>query len=94
MGSIKLTGGEPFIHPDIEKIIDHTIKQGLRLTIETNGVKCTPKLVEKIAKAKGAFVSVSLDGDNAETHEWVRGVPGCFEAALQGIRNLVKGGIR
>jgi MoaA/NifB/PqqE/SkfB family radical SAM enzyme len=39
-------------------------------------------------------VSVSLDGSDAETHEWVRGVEGCFEAALQGIRNLVAAGIR
>lgn len=94
MGGVKLTGGEPFIHPDIEKILDHIIEQGLQLTIETNGVKCTPNLVEKIAKAKRPFVSVSLDGDNATTHEWVRGVEGSFEAALQGVRNLVKGGIR
>lgn len=93
MSSVKLTGGEPFIHPDIEKIIDHINEQELQLTIETNGVKCTPNLVEKIAKAKRPFVSVSLDGDNVATHEWVRGVDGSFEAALQGIRNLVKGGI-
>lgn len=94
MRSVKLTGGEPFIHPDIEKILDHISEQDLRLTIETNGVKCTPELVEKIAKAKGPFVSVSLDGDNAVTHEWVRGVKGSFEKALQGVRNLVRGGIR
>jgi SynChlorMet cassette radical SAM/SPASM protein ScmF len=37
---------------------------------------------------------VSLDGTDARTHEWVRGVEGCFEAALDGIRNLVAAGIR
>jgi SynChlorMet cassette radical SAM/SPASM protein ScmF len=37
---------------------------------------------------------VSLDGANAEAHEWVRGVPGCFEAALEGVRNLVKVGFK
>jgi SynChlorMet cassette radical SAM/SPASM protein ScmF len=30
-----------------------------------------------------------MDGANADIHEWVRGVPGCFEKTLQGIRNLV-----
>jgi len=31
---------------------------------------------------------------DAETHEWVRGVTGCFEAALKGIGNLVGAGLR
>jgi SynChlorMet cassette radical SAM/SPASM protein ScmF len=39
-------------------------------------------------------ISVSLDGADADTHEWVRGVKGCFDAALDGIRNLVAAGIR
>jgi len=94
LSGVKLTGGEPLIHPKIEQILDHVCETGLRLTIETNGTKCTPEIVEKIVKNKGAFVSVSLDGDDAETHEWVRGVPGCFDAALEGVRNLVRAGLR
>jgi len=94
LSGVKLTGGEPLIHPDIEKILDHIHETGLRLTIETNGVKCTPRIVEKIVKNKGSFVSVSLDGADAEIHEWVRGVPGSFNAALEGVRNLVKAGLR
>jgi SynChlorMet cassette radical SAM/SPASM protein ScmF len=39
-------------------------------------------------------VSVSLDGADAATHEWVRGVSGSFDAAINGIENLVKAGIR
>jgi len=94
LSAVKLTGGEPLIHPDIEKILDHIREQDLRLTIETNGVKCTPELVAKIAQHKKAFISVSLDGVDADTHEWVRGVPGCFDAAVEGIRNLVKAKLR
>ena len=37
---------------------------------------------------------MSLDAPDAETHEWVRGVPGCFDAALEGVRNLVRAGLR
>jgi radical SAM protein with 4Fe4S-binding SPASM domain len=47
-----------------------------------------------MASCKEPFVSVSLDGADAETHEWVRGVPGCFDAALEGLRNLVEAGFR
>jgi SynChlorMet cassette radical SAM/SPASM protein ScmF len=94
LAAVKLTGGEPLLHPGIEKILDIARQENLHLTMETNGVLCTPALAERIASCGQPFVSVSLDGADAATHEWVRGVEGCFEAALQGIRNLVAAGIR
>lgn len=93
MSGVKLTGGEPLIHPDISKILDHIKEEDLQLTVETNGVECTPEIAEKIARCENPFVSVSLDGTDAETHEWVRGVEGSFQAALNGIRNLVNTGL-
>jgi SynChlorMet cassette radical SAM/SPASM protein ScmF len=89
---VKLTGGEPLLHPQIDEILEIIRSKDLRLIVETNGVLCTPELAQKMASCKNSFVSVSLDGVNAETHEWVRGVEGCFEAALDGIRNLVRAG--
>ena len=92
--AVKLTGGEPFIHPRIGEIIDHVNSQNLRLNIETNGVLLTKELVSKVRENKRSFVSVSVDGENAETHEWVRRVPGCFDGALNGIKLLKDAGFR
>jgi len=64
------------------------------LTIETNGLLCTPEIAAEIAKSPKRFVSVSIDGADAETHEWVRGVPGSFKAARQAVNNLIAAGIR
>lgn len=47
-----------------------------------------------MAKINNILVSVSLDGPDAQTHEWVRGVQGSFAAAVQGIKNLIGAGIR
>jgi SynChlorMet cassette radical SAM/SPASM protein ScmF len=94
LSGVKLTGGEPLLHPQIDELLAFVRAEGLDLTIETNGVLCTAALAERIAGCKSAFVSVSLDGADAATHEWVRGVEGCFEAALQGIRNLVAAGLK
>jgi SynChlorMet cassette radical SAM/SPASM protein ScmF len=91
---IKLTGGEPLLHPQVHEILEYIRTEDLRLTVETNGVLCTPELARKMADCKNPFVSVSIDGADPETHEWVRGVVGCFEAALKGIRNLVEAGLR
>lgn len=93
---IKLTGGEPLMHPGITQLLEIVRREELHLTIETNGVLCTPEVAAQIAAfPKGKrFVSVSLDGADAATHEWVRGVEGCFEAAQRGVRNLVAAGLR
>jgi SynChlorMet cassette radical SAM/SPASM protein ScmF len=82
------------MHPDILALIEHVRAEGLRMVVETNGVLCTSGLAEQIAGCQGAFVSVSLDGADAATHEWVRGVEGSFDAALNGVRNLVAAGLR
>jgi SynChlorMet cassette radical SAM/SPASM protein ScmF len=91
---VKLTGGEPLLHPQIYGILEVIRTEELPLIVETNGVLCTPDLARKMATCKNPFVSVSLDGADPETHEWVRGVDGCFGAALKGIRNLVGAGFR
>jgi SynChlorMet cassette radical SAM/SPASM protein ScmF len=91
---VKLTGGEPLLHPQIEEILEVIRKEDLSLNVETNGVLCTPELASKMAACKNPLVSVSLDGTDAETHEWVRGVEGCFETALKGVQNLVETGLR
>ncbi|MGQ9688680.1 MAG: SynChlorMet cassette radical SAM/SPASM protein ScmF [Desulfobaccales bacterium] len=92
--AVKLTGGEPLLHPRITEIIEIIKAANLRLVVETNGVLLTPELAAAMAACRQPHVSVSLDGVEAATHEWVRGVPGCFPAAVNGITYLVQAGIK
>jgi SynChlorMet cassette radical SAM/SPASM protein ScmF len=94
LSGVKLTGGEPMLHPHFIRLLEIVRRENLKLTIETNGLLCTPETAAEIAKSPDRFVSVSIDGVDAATHEWVRGVPGAFEAARQAVRNLVAVGIR
>lgn len=91
---VKLTGGEPLMHPQIHEILKIIQVHGLNLVVETNGVLCSHEIAQEIAGCKDPFVSVSIDGADMRTHEWVRGVNGCFDAALEGIRNLVSAGLK
>jgi SynChlorMet cassette radical SAM/SPASM protein ScmF len=94
LAGVKLTGGEPLLHPQINELLDVIRSEKLRLIVETNGVLCTTELAEKMKNAsENTFVSVSIDGADAETHEWVRGVAGSFEAAWDGVKNLVNAGL-
>ena len=92
--SVKLTGGEPLLHPRIAEILEYLTAEDIRLVVETNGVLCTPELAQKVAACKNPFASVSLDGADAETHEWVRGVSGSFNAAVNGLKNLAAAGLK
>ena len=94
LSGVKLTGGEPLLHPHFMRLLEIVRREELGLWIETNGLLCTPEIAAEIAKSPERFVSVSIDGADAETHEWVRGVPGSFEAARQAVNNLVAAGIR
>ena len=94
LSGVKLTGGEPLLHPEIMQLLEIIRREGLKLTLETNGLLCTPAIAAAVARIANPFVSVSIDGADAETHEWVRGVPGSFEAAKQAVRHFVEAGIR
>ncbi|MGR0482545.1 MAG: SynChlorMet cassette radical SAM/SPASM protein ScmF [Candidatus Electronema sp. V4] len=95
LSGIKLTGGEPLLHPRLHELLEVVRSERVQLSVETNGVLCTEDIAAAIKSAcDSAFVSVSLDGATANTHEWIRGISGCFDAALNGIKYLVKVGIK
>ena len=93
LSAVKLTGGEPLLHPQIRDILEEVRTSKLRLIVETNGLLCTSELARMMASCNDPFVAVSLDAADAKIHEWMRGIPGCFEKTIEGIRNLVKAGI-
>jgi SynChlorMet cassette radical SAM/SPASM protein ScmF len=92
LNSVKLTGGEPLLHPHFTTLLEIIRRERLVLNIETNGLLCTPEIAAEIAQSPTRFVSVSIDGADAATHEWVRGVRGSFKLAQQAVSNLVATG--
>lgn len=91
---VKLTGGEPLLHPEFGRILELVRARGLQLVVETNGTLVDGPAARAIAECRGAFVSVSLDGAEEDTHDWVRGVPGSFRQAAAGIRALREAGLK
>jgi AdoMet-dependent heme synthase len=90
------TGGEPFLNPDMEAILEATLAVG-PASVLTNGLLLDPARCRRLqALAKGSDYSldlrVSLDGYDAATNDPIRGA-GTFERILAGIRNLVAAGL-
>jgi SynChlorMet cassette radical SAM/SPASM protein ScmF len=95
LNSVKLTGGEPTLHPQFREMLTSINEVGIRVTMETNATLIDADLANFLAGIGNlSFVSVSLDGADAETHESLRMVPGSFNKAIEGIRNLVNIGKR
>lgn len=86
--AIYLWGGEPFLHPDIWRMIRKVKESGLFCIVNTNGVmirKCISQLIE----SKLDMLIVSIDG-NEEIHDKIRGRNGCFREVTEGIALLRK----
>jgi len=91
---MKFTGGEPFVHPQIEHMLAYAVERQLGVSIETNGTLITAERARFLReKTSLTFISVSLDGATAVTHDFMRGVAGSFVRAQAGIKHLVDAGI-
>ncbi len=89
-----LSGGEPLYRRDIYDLATLATERGLRVALATNGTLVTKDVAKRIAGTGVKRVSISLDGADAETHDTFRGIPGAFEAAVYGLRNLKQLGMQ
>lgn len=87
---VKIGGGDPFLHPDFEAIINLLRSTGCFLTISTNSAVVTPQIVDLLANAK-IRTSVSIEGMEA-VNDSLRG-SGHFRKALAALGILKKGGV-
>jgi len=83
-----LSGGEPLYRSDIFQLARYGTDRGLRVALATNGTLVTREVARMIVDSGVRRVSISLDGADALTHDTFRGIPGAFDAAVQGLRNL------
>ena len=83
-----LSGGEPLFRSDIYELACYGTDKGLRVALATNGTLVTKQVARKIFDTGVKRVAISLDGADAQTHDTFRGIPGAFDAAITGFRNL------
>jgi MoaA/NifB/PqqE/SkfB family radical SAM enzyme len=77
------------------EVVDLLTAEGLSLYTETNGTLMTAEAARHLKdKTRLTFVSVSLDGADARTHDAFRGVDGAFDGALKGLSYLADAGFK
>src|SRR5207244_4306497 len=83
-----LSGGEPLFRSDIFQLARYATDKGLRVALATNGTLVTKEVARMFVDCGIKRVSISLDGADSITHDTFRGIPGAFDAAVYGLRNL------
>jgi cyclic pyranopterin phosphate synthase len=88
--SIKFTGGEPLIRPDLLEII-RAVPPGIESSLTTNGILLAD-MAEDLKKAGLRRVNVSLDSLNHDTYKKITGSDRLNEV-LAGIDAALKAGL-
>ena len=83
-----ITGGEPLLREDFWDILGYAHEQGFTWGMTSNGTLITPEVAGRLYETGMATISVSIDGLEA-THDKLRGLPGGYRLAMQGIENLI-----
>ena len=89
---ICITGGEPFLHPDVYRIIYFSRRLGFSVGITSNGTLIGTKQAKMLKQAGLNTIAISIDGIS-EVHNSFRGSTHAFEKAIKGCRNLRYAGI-
>lgn len=76
-------GGEPLLRKDLPEILACSRSLPLHTSLVTNGTLLKSR-IDEIAPYINGILFVSLDGME-KTHDRIRGVNGCFKAAIEGI---------
>lgn len=88
--TITLSGGEPFLHPDLEKIVKYTAKKILKPRIVTSGVIRFP--LKKIAPYI-ELITVTIKYPEPKIDDLWKGLPKAHKKALRFINAAKKANI-
>jgi len=97
---VQLSGGEPTIHPDIERMIEICFERDVRkVYVNTNGIRLArePDFARRLAAIDGdrqrLQFYLQFDGFEPATWEQIRGARGLLSVKRKAIRNALDAGL-
>lgn len=83
---VRLTGGEPTLHPDFQEIYLEFIKKNIFVSVATNGL-WSPKTIDFFKSVSNLWLIVSVDGTK-ETHNSLR--PDSYDTIIGNLKLIKK----
>ncbi len=90
--TLSIAGGEPLLSPVIEDVLKYAAGKFKRLVISSNGTMIDKEKALMLSDYV-TNVQISIDGPNAEIHDYIRG-EGVFTKATKAIENLQTAGVK
>ena len=90
--NICLTGGEPALHPDLNRVFDLLVDYGMQFSLVSNAFLFEDKILplfDSRVRKQLAGVCFSLDGSTPATHDRIR-KEGSFDRVIRSIEACVK----
>lgn len=88
-----LTGGEPLLFPDFQKLYLELKQLGMLLTVNTNGTLIDDDWADFFGKHKPRRINITLYGADEAAYRDLCHYPGGFGKTVQGIRLLKERGV-
>lgn len=85
---IDITGAEPFLAKDFDKLLMLIKRLGFKCSVTTNGTVFNEKIIETIMESSIEYILISLDGME-KIHNELRGNPRAFSKSLEFI-NIIQ----
>lgn len=87
---LNLTGiGEPFLNPDIFKIVTYAKKKRAIVKFDTNATLLNSEKINKILATKIDVLSISIDGVDKKSYENIR-IGSNFDLIKRNVKNLIE----
>lgn len=93
---LRLTGGEPTLHPEFAQIVAAIERYPVQFTLFTNGCWTDPDAVLSVlsTSSRCAGLLISLHGADAATHEAFTSVRGSFANTCEAIHRATQAGLK
>jgi MoaA/NifB/PqqE/SkfB family radical SAM enzyme len=86
IGSVLIRGGEPFLYPHIQELLNYLDSKKFYISIDTNGTMLREYAAD-LVRIGNIHCTFSVDGPE-EIHDEVRGVKGCYQEMKENIMYL------
>ena len=83
-----ITGGEPFLHPDFQKILSEMLDMGMQASVNTNGTLIDASMAKFLSEHRPTRINMTLYGASPETYEALCGDGNAYDRMRRGVELL------
>lgn len=84
---VVLSGGEPLVRRDLERIVAYGAGLNLAMVVGTNGMMLSQRRVSSLKAAGLLGAGISVDSLDPVAHDSFRGLPGAWARTMSGIEH-------